>query len=137
MNEVCKIYKNNGVKIEKTSIVLNENSYLVELNGNIIGYFNVNQFSDAVSFDYELIEKYRNAGLGNEFFKLVENWVINNFDTKKILLLVRYDNDVSKHIICNNGYFIDYNELETMNMSGEMTMHSPFVKVISSKKKMA
>lgn len=136
MNDCYKIYKNNGVKLNGTSIVFNKNSYLVEINNQIIGYFNVNCFDDAISFDYELLEEFQNNGLGNKFFQMIEHWIVENFSFQKILLLVKYDNEKSKSIVSKNDYNIDYNELEKMEMYGEMTMYFPFVKEKAKVKKL-
>lgn len=136
MNDVCKIYNNNGVKLEDTNIGFNENSYIVEINQKIIGYFNINYFGDDISFDYEILKEFQNKGIGNQFFKVIENWIIQNLEFKRILLLVRYDNEKSKKIVNQNDYFIDYNELEKIEAYGEMTMYLPFVKEKSKVKKL-
>lgn len=137
MNDVCKIYKNNGVKLKDTNIGFNDNSYIVEINHKIIGYFNINYFGDDISFDYELLKEFRNKGIGNNFFRIIEKWIIANLDFNRILLLVKYDNEKSKNIVIQNDYYIDYNELENMEKDGEMTMYLPYVKQFSKVKKLA
>lgn len=129
----CKLLKN-------TEIDFNKDSYIVSINDNIIGHFNLKPgiFNNkiSISLEYELLKEYRGRGIGNYFLEIIENYVKNNFDMNEIILLIKYDNELSKLVAIKNGYSINYEYMDLMNLSGEMTNYIPFYKNINNKKKM-
>ena len=116
-----------------TVIRFNKDSYIVSLNNVVIGHFNLLfdmlGIKNSISIEYELLKKFRNKGLGNDFYKIIENYVINNLKYNQIILFIKYDNNNSINIALKNNYKIDYMYTELMEKCGEMTLFNPFVKV--------
>ena len=122
-----KIYKDKNCDLFKNSeIYFSDNSYIVSMNNNIIGHFNVTKLGNNLLLDYELLQQYRNIGLGNYFFQTIEEYVSNNFEFDKIILMIKYDNKKSNNIAIKNKFAIDLDLAEQMD--GEMKMYNPYSK---------
>lgn len=120
-DEKCNLFKN-------AIFNFNKDSYIVSLDGNIIGHFNIIRLGDDISLEYELLPKYQNRRLGNLFLKGIEEYINNNFDFNKLLLLIKYDNKKSINVAINNGYQVDYSLTEKILETGEMSMYIPYFK---------
>ncbi len=120
-DENCNLFKNS-------EIYFNKDSYIVSLNSKIVGHFNVTKLGNDLLLDYELLKEYRNIGLGDYFFKIIEKYVVNNFEFNKIILMIKYDNEKSKNIAAKNDYKIDYEFISENDIYGEMTMYNPYSK---------
>ena len=127
---MIKVFKDGNCELfKKTEINFNKNSYIVSIDDKIIGHFNAMFRSDGVLIDYELLKEYRGLGLGNYFLSIIEEYLSNNFEFDKFLLIIKYDNELSQKVALYNGYTIDYDMAEKMSIDGEMTMFSPYVKI--------
>lgn len=122
-----KIYKDENYDFGDCDLSFDKNSYIVSINNKIIGYFRLSVYdSKTVLLDYELIKKYQKKGIGNYFYKIIEKYIINNFDFERIILMIRFDNKASTKIADEHSYFIDYSLTE----ENEMHNFNAYVKSI-------
>lgn len=126
------IYKDPNCDLFKESeIYFNKDSYIVSMNENVIGHFNLiyNLLGkNMVSIDYELLEQYRGKKMGNLLFGIIESYVIENTEVDNIVLLIKSDNIKSKTIAENYDYSFDYGLSEWMGQYNEMPDYIPFCK---------
>jgi RimJ/RimL family protein N-acetyltransferase len=128
MNQV-NIYHDSNCDLFKDSLIgFSNDSYIVSLNDQIIGHFNLIFKNEAIIINYELLREFRGMGIGNDFYQIIENYVKQNFEFKELMLLVHFTNIKSMKIALKNEYQIDYNYLEEMNYNGELTNYNPYVK---------
>lgn len=121
---MINIYNTDRIKFVDTEIGFNNNSYIVEKDNSILGHFNVIQRENMVILDYELVKQYRNKGLGNNFLKVIENYLYENFDFEKIFLFIKYDNEKSRKIAIKNNYEIS----DDLDVASEMSMFDLYSK---------
>lgn len=137
--EKINIFKDPNCLLKSDKVCFNKDSYIVSLNKTIIGYFNLSfnfiGLKDAIFIDYELLENFRNKGLGNYFYKIIEDYAIDNFEFEEIVLLIHYKNESSKKIANKNGFQVNYDYCEIIQNSGEIRGYSPFTKTITKNKK--
>jgi hypothetical protein len=128
----------NCCLFKDTIINFNKNSYIVSLNGTIIGHFNLMShflnLEDCIAVEYELLPNFRNHKFGNTFYQIIETFISTNFDYNQLVLFIKYDNISSKHIALKQGFTINFEYAELMNQNGEMTNYSPFTKVLKKQK---
>lgn len=122
-----KIYKDKNYDFNECDLAFNENSYIVSVGNKIIGYFRLTTYdNETVLLDYELVKKYQNRGIGNYFYRLIERYIIDNYDFKKVCLIIKYDNSASLKIAKKHSYLID----NVVNEENEMHNYSAYVKSI-------
>ncbi len=127
MLDNMKIYRDENCNLFKNSeIYFNKDSYIVSMNNNIIGHFNITKVENNLLLDYELLKQYRNIGLGNYFFQTIEKYVSSNFEYEKIILIIKYDNKKSKSIALENNFSIDLDLIK--KTKEEMSMYNPYSK---------
>lgn len=108
-----KIYKDKNYDFSDCELSFNESSYIVSINNKVIGYFKLTMYDlKTVLLDYELVKRYQKKGIGNYFYKIIEKYIIDNFDFERIILMIRYDNKASTKIANEHSYFIDSNLIE-------------------------
>ena len=76
-----------------------EKSYIVVLNGNPIGFFNMSELKGIgkVNLEYCLLKGYRGQKIGDAFYKLVLEYVSKSFPHYSgITLLVDYRNEIAR-----------------------------------------
>ena len=122
---MIRIY--NDEITEDTYITKSDNTYIVEEDSKIIGYFNLTFLDNKVILDYELVKSLRNNHLGSHLLNVIEDYITDSYDVDEIILLIKYDNEKSMKIAKKNNYIIDYIFLE--NMDGEMNSFKPYVKI--------
>lgn len=124
---MIEVFQNKNCNLFKDTVInYNENSYIVSIDGNIIGHFNVILIDDTYSIEYELLKEFRGIGLSNYFLHIIEKYVIDNFDTNRILLMIKYNNSASLKLAQENGYHVDYDLYEeTMQ---EDSSYIPYIK---------
>ena len=113
--EGCKdILKNKIYFDEKTT-------HVYEVDDEIIGYFSLKPMLGCLNIDYELLESYRNKGMGNKFLENITDYAAKKYaDIEKLMLLIEYNNIKSKKIAEQNGYDIDY----SIFVDGESELHN-------------
>lgn len=122
-----KIYKDKNYDFSECDLAFNENSYIVSVGNKIIGYFRLTTYdNETVLLDYELVKKYQNRGIGNYFYRLIERYIIDNYDFEKVCLIIRYDSSASLKIAKKHSYLID----NVINEENEMHNYSVYVKSI-------
>ena len=65
------LFKLKGNKIR----FYEKESYIYELDGKIIGYFNLTPILGCLNIDAEILEEFRGKGLGNDFLENISNYV--------------------------------------------------------------
>ncbi len=93
-------------------------SYIYDVDGNIIGYFNLTPISGCLNIDFEMLEEFRGKGLGNEFLENISNYVASkcieynknneNNEIEYLLLLIEPSNISAIKTAEKNGYSLDY-----------------------------
>ena len=122
---MIRIY--NDEITEDTYITKSDNTYIVQEDNKIIGYFNLTFLDNKVILDYELVKSLRNNHLGSHLLNVIEDYITDSYDVDEIILLIKFDNEKSMKIAKKNNYIIDYIFLE--NMDGEMNSFKPYVKI--------
>lgn len=122
------IYKDeNCKKFNDCDLYFDKNSYIVSIESDILGFFNLTEYDKkTVLVDYELLKKHRDLGIGSEFYKIIEQYIMENFSYEKIVLAISYDNCKSINIAINHNYILD-NEFDENN---EVRNHKIYVKKI-------
>jgi len=126
-----RIYQDeNCKKFKDCDLCFNKNSYIVSIESNILGFFKLIEYDkNTVLINYELLKKHRNMGIGSDFLKIIENYVIENFEYEKIVLAIAYDNFRSLNIAIQQDYILD-NDFDEQN---ELHNHNIYVKRIGRK----
>lgn len=126
-----KIYQDDNCRLFKDcDLCFNQNSYIVSIESNILGFFKLIEYDkNTVLINYELLKKHRNMGIGSDFLKIIENYVIENFDYEKIVLAIAYDNCKSMNIAIQQDYILD-NDFDEQN---ELHNHKIYIKKIDRK----
>lgn len=131
MNQVS-IYHDPNCNLFKDSLIgSSKDSYIVSLNNQIIGHFNLifNTFDkNSIIINYELLRSFRGIGIGNSFYQIIENYIKQNFEVNQLILLVHFTNIKSMKIAIKNDYKIDFDYLEEMERNGELNNYNPYVK---------
>lgn len=131
MNQVS-IYHDPNCNLFKDSIIgFSKDSYIVSLNNQIIGHFNLifDTFDEnSILINYELLRDFRGLGIGNSFYQIIENYIKQNFDFSQLVLLIHYTNIKSMKVAIKNDYQIDFDYLEEMERNGELNNYNPYVK---------
>lgn len=126
-----KIYQDeNCKKFKDCDLFFDKNSYIVSIESNILGFFNFMTYDKkTVLINYELLKKHRNIGMGRDFYKIIEKYIIDNYDYERIVLVISYDNYKSINIAINHNYILD-NEFDELN---EVRNHKIYVKTFERK----
>ena len=126
-----KIYQDDNCTLfKKCDLFFDKNSYIVATENNILGFFNLMTYDKkTVLIDYELLKEYRNKGIGNDFYKMIEQYVIENFEYEKIILVIAYNNCRSTSIAIHHNYSLD-NDFDEQN---EAHNHKIYIKRINRK----
>ena len=126
-----KIYKDENCRLFKDcDLCFNKNSYIVAIESNILGFFDLIEYDEkTVLISYELLKKHRNLGIGRGFFKIIEKYVIENFGYEKIVLAIACDNCKSLNIAILQDYILDTD----FDESNELHNHKIYVKRIERK----
>lgn len=131
MNQVS-IYHDPNCNLFKDSLIgFSKDSYIVSLNNQIIGHFNLifDTFDEnSILINYELLRDFRGLGIGNSFYQIIENYIKQNFDFSQLVLLIHYTNIKSMKVAIKNDYQIDFDYLEEMERNGELNNYNPYVK---------
>ena len=86
-----------------------EKTHIYEVDGAIAGYFNLTPMLNSINIDYELLEEFREIGMGNKFLEYISEYTGKKYsEYEKILLLIEYNNIKSKKIALKNGYEEDF-----------------------------
>lgn len=125
------IYKDENCKKTKDcDLYFDKDSYIVAIESNILGFFSLTEYNKkTVLVNYELLKKYRNMGIGNDFYKIIEKYIIDNYDYERIVLVISYDNCKSINIAISHNYTLD-NEFDELN---EVRNHKVYAKSIERK----
>ena len=131
MNQVS-IYHDPNCNLFKDSLIgFSKDSYIVSLNNQIIGHFNLifDTFDEnSILINYELLRDFRGLGIGNSYYQIIENYIKQNFDFSQLVLLIHYTNIKSMKVAIKNDYHIDFDYLEEMERNGELNNYNPYVK---------
>ena len=131
---MIKLYQGYN-KILKCNICINKDTtHTYEIDDEIIGYFNLTPMLGCINIDYEILEKFRNRGMGNFFLENISHYAsIKYKEFEKLLLLIEYNNIKSRKIALKNGYTEDYFLLS--DMDNELSNKNVYTKVNSYYKK--
>ena len=108
---MIKLYQGSDNVLKGEICFDRKNSYIYEIDDKIVGYFNLMPMMriGCINIDYELLEEYRNKGLGNLFLKNISDYAVAKYsEYKKLLLLIDYLNVKSEKMAIWNGYVEDY-----------------------------
>lgn len=88
-------------------------THIYEVNDEIVGYFNLIPMLGCINIDYEILEEFRNKGMGNFFLENITSYASKKYrNCEKLLLLIAYDNIRSKKMALKNGYTEDFSILD-------------------------
>lgn len=80
------------------------------INNDIIGFYTVRNIRDYLTVEYNLLNKYRNKGLGNIFVKNILEVICKEYENvSKIYLLIDIDNVKSINVALSNGFSPEIN----------------------------
>ena len=130
---MVEVFQDKDCNLFKDVVIhYNEDSYIVAIDGKIIGHFNVLIINDTYSIEYELLKEFRGIGLGGKFLSIIENFVQDKFNVDEILLMIKYDNLKSIKLAKKNNYSIDYSLYE--EIIKEDSSYVPYTKRIEKNK---
>ena len=131
------LFKLKGNKIR----FYEKESYIYELDGKIIGYFNLTPISGCLNIDAEILEEFRGKGLGNEFLENISNYVASkcieynenneNNEIEYLLLLIEPSNISAIKTAEKNGYSLDYTLFDG-DVENELSGTSSYTKSIKN-----
>ncbi len=128
------LFKLKGNKIR----FYEKESYIYEVDGNIIGYFNLTPISGCLNIDAEILEEFRGKGLGNEFLENISDYVTSLCSTsskysdyENLLLLIEPSNISAIKTAEKNGYSLDYTLFDG-DVENELFGNSAYTKSIKN-----
>ena len=125
------LFKLKGNKIR----FYEKESYIYELDGKIIGYFNLTPISGCLNIDAEILEEFRGKGLGNDFLENISNYVaskcIEYNKNNEIMKLNIYYYLLNLQTAEKNGYSLDYTLFDG-DVENELSGTSSYTKSIKN-----
>lgn len=113
--EGCKDVLKNNIYFDRNT------THIYEVDDEIVGYFSLKPMLGCLNIDYELLEKYRDKGMGNLFLENITHYASQKYqDIEKLMLLIEYNNIKSKKIAEKNDYEIDY----SIFVDGDSELHN-------------
>ena len=115
-------------------------SYIYEVDGEIIGYFNLTPIPELGCIDISAIifEEFRHTGLGNQFLKNISDYVTSLCSTSSkysdyeiLLLLIESSNISAIKTAEKNGYSLDYTLFDG-DVENELSGTSAYTKSIKN-----
>ena len=106
-----------------------KNSYIVSQCDVIYGFYNVKKIENdnLVLIEYALLKMFRGNHFGQTFLnKIIDIVSKENKNIEKIVLMIRYDNIISKKIAEKEEFKIDINLME--QLEDEITNFIPYSK---------
>ena len=136
---MVNIYQGLDRELKSEKIRFNKKeSYIYELDGKIIGYFNLTQISGCLNIDAEILEEFRGKGLGNEFLENISNYVASkcieyneNNEIEYLLLLIEPSNISAIKTAEKNGYSLNYTLFDG-DVENELSGTSAYTKSIKN-----
>ena len=139
---MVNIYQGLDRELKNEKIRFNKKeSYIYELDGKIIGYFNLTPILGCLNIDAEILEEFRGKGLGNEFLENISNYVASkcieynknneNNEIEYLLLLIEPSNISAIKTAEKSGYLLDYTLFDG-DVENELSGTSAYTKSIKN-----
>lgn len=100
-------------KIVKDKTIMNnvpfhsKKSQFFLVNGEIVGFYNIEKIHDCPEIQYAILKEYRNLNYGSLLLQKITSWIFENSDTNKIYLMIHKQNVSSMKVAIKSGYRMD------------------------------
>lgn len=82
-------------------------SHFFLVNGEIVGFYNIEQIHDYPEIQYAILKEYRNLNYGSLLLEKITSLIFENSDINRIYLMIHKENLSSIKVAIKNGYRID------------------------------
>ena len=109
-------YLKDGISISKNIGYLNSH-YVVKRGSNNVGYLYlsppfIKDKRTSSEIRYAIDSLYRQSSLGNLLVKEISDYILENENIDSLVAIIQKQNLISKHIVENNGYIQDGEDID-------------------------
>lgn len=100
-------------------LFINNCTFAIKINNNYIGLIKVvSECNDDYSVEIGILKKYHKMNYGTEAMNKIIEYIKNNYNYRKIIMRINYQNTSSICLSNKCGFKKDYDEIEKCNDEG-------------------
>lgn len=82
-------------------------SHFFLVNGEIVGFYNIEKIHDYPEIQYAILKEYRNLNYGSLLLEKITSLIFEDSDVNRIYLMIHKQNISSMKVAIKNGYRMD------------------------------